>query len=81
MCLSIPGKIISVKGESAKVDIQGNMVDVNLQLVEGAKPGDHVLVHVGFALEKISDQEARELLSMLDEIQNQGNKPGQGQEP
>jgi hydrogenase expression/formation protein HypC len=79
MCLSIPGKILSIDGDNAKVDIQGNLVDVNLQLVDDVKTGDHVLVHVGFALEKISDQEAKELLSMLDEIQKPENPKGRAQ--
>lgn len=65
MCLSIPGKVLSVKGENATVSIQGNKVEVSLQLVENVQVNDYVLVHVGFALEKIDEEEAREMLEIL----------------
>lgn len=65
MCLSIPGKVLSIKGEMADVSIQGNQVEVSLQLVEDVRVNDYVLVHVGFALEKIDETEAQEMLEML----------------
>ncbi len=50
MCLAIPGKIISKKGDWAKVDFNGLLKEVNVSLVE-AKKGDYVIVHAGFAIE------------------------------
>ena len=46
MCIAIPGKVLEVDGSTAKVDFQGNLVDVTLGLVD-AKPGQYVLVHAG----------------------------------
>lgn len=68
MCLSIPGKVLSIDGETALVSIQGNKVEVSLQLLEDVKVEDYVLVHVGFALEKINDEEAHEMLAVLKEL-------------
>ena len=63
MCLAIPGKILEVVSESdptALVDVAGVRRRVNLALIkeEGPVPGDWVLIHVGFALSKISAQDA-----------------------
>jgi len=68
MCLSIPGKVLSIEGDKAQVAIQGNKVEVSLQLLEEVKVDDYVLVHVGFALETISDEEAQEMLAVLKEL-------------
>ncbi|NBC84031.1 MAG: HypC/HybG/HupF family hydrogenase formation chaperone [Bacteroidetes bacterium] len=70
MCLSIPGKVLAIRGDKADVSIQGNLVEVSLQLVEDVKVNDYVLVHVGFALEKINDSEATEMLKVLKELKN-----------
>ncbi len=65
MCLSIPCRVMSIEGETARVSIGGSLIEANLRLVENIKPGDYVLVHSGFALQKISDQEAQETLKYL----------------
>ena len=70
MCLSIPGKIIEKDGETAKVSIGGSEVEASLQLLDEAEIGDYVLVHSGFALEKISDEEAQETLRMIREMKD-----------
>jgi hydrogenase expression/formation protein HypC len=77
MCLAIPGKIIEFADESkhiATVDFSGVRRSVNIDLVRelGIEVGDWVLIHVGFALSKISEEQAAEqieLLSMLGEAQ------------
>ena len=68
MCLSVPAKIVKINGSIAQASIGGSIIDVGLQLVEGVKVGDYVLVHTGFALEKIDEQEARETLKMLNDL-------------
>lgn len=73
MCLSIPAKIISVEGLMAKASVNGAIVNTSLHLVEDIKPGDYVLVHTGFALQKISEEEALETLRLLAELE-QGNE-------
>jgi hydrogenase expression/formation protein HypC len=77
MCLAIPGKIIEFADETkhvATVDFSGVRRSVNIDLVRelGIEVGDWVLIHVGFALSKISEEQAAEqieLLNMLGEAQ------------
>jgi len=68
MCLSIPAKILEIHGETATVSVGGNRYTAGLQMLEDAAPGDYVLLHAGFAIQKISDQEARETLALLREM-------------
>lgn len=70
MCLAIPGRIVELSGEQnlvAKVDVAGVRRNVNVGLLEpnALSPGDWVLIHVGFALSKISDEQAEDQLQML----------------
>lgn len=70
MCLAIPGMIVSLADDpahSAVVDVVGvrRRVDISLVEPEGIGPGDWVLIHVGFAMSKIKQQDADEQLRML----------------
>ena len=70
MCLGIPGRIIDIVDDAnsiAKVDVSGVKRNVSIALVrpEGIEPGDWVLIHVGFAMSKIDENEARETLQAL----------------
>lgn len=69
MCLGIPARIVSEPNENgmAQVEILGVTRWVSLHMVPDAKPGDHVLVHAGFALEVISEEFAAETLELLRE--------------
>jgi hydrogenase expression/formation protein HypC len=68
MCLGIPGKVIHIEGEQGKVSMQGNVLNVSFMLLEKIEVGDFVLVHTGFALEKLDQQEAEQTLALLDEL-------------
>lgn len=68
MCIAIPGRVVECNGSMAKVDFQGNLVDVNIGLVE-ASVGDYVLVHAGCALEVMEQEKAEELLQLLEELE------------
>lgn len=68
MCLSVPAEIISIDGQMAKASVGGAIREISLQLVENVSPGDFVLLHTGYALEKISKEEAAETLRMLEEL-------------
>ena len=70
MCLAIPAKIIELlPDEMARVDISGAERDVSLALLSpGVQPGDYVLLHVGYAIEKIDEEEARSTLRLLSEM-------------
>ena len=61
MCLAVPGQIIEVVDEAnrlAKVDIAGVQRNVNIGLLDGVGPGQWVLIHVGFAISQVDEDEA-----------------------
>ncbi len=69
MCLAVPVKIIEILDiETAIFDIDGVGNEVNISLVEDLEPGDYVLVHAGFAIEKLDREEALKTLEMFEEI-------------
>lgn len=83
MCLAIPGKVLSIDeapGRLAKVQFGGITRTASLDLVPEAAVGDYVLVHVGFAIGKIDEEEARktmEALAQLADLQDElGVDPG-----
>ena len=70
MCLAIPGQIVEVADADhlAKVDVAGVRRNVNIGLLDGVEPGDWVLIHVGFAISQVDEDEAlatRELLEKM----------------
>ena len=68
MCLAVPAEVLELKkDELALIDIGGVRKDVSLMLVDGVEVGDYVLVHAGFAIEKIDADEARKTLELLEE--------------
>ncbi|HOU03214.1 MAG TPA: HypC/HybG/HupF family hydrogenase formation chaperone [Bacteroidales bacterium] len=73
MCLSIPVKIISIKDSIAEVSAGGTIFKAGLQMIEDAKPGDYVLLHAGFAIQKISEEEAEETIRIFKEIHDSNN--------
>jgi len=69
MCLAVPLKVLSVKHPVATVDIYGTTRDVSLLLLpDDVEVGDYVLVHAGFAIQKIDEEAARETLDLLEEM-------------
>jgi hydrogenase expression/formation protein HypC len=74
MCLAIPGQVVELADESnhlATVDVTGVLRRVNVGLLDGdspAAPGDWVLIHVGFAISKVDEREARTTLRLLEEM-------------
>jgi hydrogenase expression/formation protein HypC len=70
MCLSIPAKIISINDDKAEVSCGGALFSAGLQLVDDVIPGDYVLLHAGFAIQKISEAEAEKTLRILREMQD-----------
>jgi hydrogenase expression/formation protein HypC len=70
MCLSLPAKIIEINGDMADVSVGGTVFKAGLQLLDDVKPGDYVLLHAGFAIQKINETEAMEMLRLLEEMEN-----------
>ena len=69
MCLSIPAKVDKIEGEKALVNVGGAKYNASLQMLDDVHEGDYVLVHAGFAIQKISPEEAEETLRIFDEYE------------
>jgi hydrogenase expression/formation protein HypC len=78
MCLAIPGKVLEIDASSSplmgKVSFGGVKKDVCLELVPEVKLGNYVIVHVGFAISTLDEEEALETLKMIDEMNELGNE-------
>lgn len=68
MCLGIPSKIIRINDSMATIDVYGAQRDISIMLLENqVKVGDYVLVHAGFAIQKLDKKEAKETLKLFDQ--------------
>jgi len=68
MCVAVPAKILSINGDMAVIDLAGTQREASLMLLENACVGDWVIVHAGFALEKISEEDAQQTFELLREV-------------
>ena len=70
MCLAVPMRIKSVDGFSAVCEAKGIEREISLFMLQGEEiaPGDHVLVHVGYAIQKVSEEEARVTWELIDQV-------------
>ncbi len=67
MCLAVPAQIISLDGKKALVDFNGIRRSVDVSLIENPALGDYVLVHAGYAIQKVEEEIARETCRLLHE--------------
>jgi hydrogenase expression/formation protein HypC len=65
MCLGIPGKVVEVEKNMAKVDVGGFLREISLDLCPDVSIGEYVLIHTGFAIQKVDEKEAEETLDLL----------------
>ncbi len=69
MCLAIPAQVVELReGDNAVVDLAGVRKEISLALVDDVAVGDFVIVHVGFALNKIDPEEAAQTLALFAEL-------------
>ena len=68
MCLAIPALIKKINGTQAIADIEGITREISLDLTPGAKVGDYVLLHTGYAIGIIDTEEAEETLKLIKEL-------------
>lgn len=69
MCLAIPMKILKIEGDRANVSSGGVQRAIGINFLKNPKIGDYVIVHAGFAIEKLDTVKAEETLKLLEEIQ------------
>ena len=67
MCLAIPSRITKIENNMAIIDVDGVQREASLLLLEDAREGDYVIVHAGFAIQKIDEAAAQETLRFLRE--------------
>ncbi|MBM3314297.1 HypC/HybG/HupF family hydrogenase formation chaperone [candidate division WOR-3 bacterium] len=68
MCLAIPTRIVSIDGEMAVAEVGGVERDISIMMTPGVKRGDYVIVHAGFAIQKLDQAEAEENLRILEQM-------------
>ncbi len=67
MCLAIPGKITEINGDTALIDYDCVKKKANISFID-CKVGDYVLVHVGFAIQKVDEEKARDAYNLLSQL-------------
>jgi hydrogenase expression/formation protein HypC len=72
MCLAIPARVVAIDGDNAIVDLGGVRKDVSLALVDDVAIDDYVIVHVGYALNKLDPDEAARTLALFAELEQYG---------
>ena len=65
MCLAIPSRITKIEDNMATIDVEGVQREASLLLLEDAQIGDYVIVHAGFAIQKLDEAAAQETLDLL----------------
>ena len=74
MCLAIPAQVVELRdGDNAVVDLAGVRKEISLSLVENVALGDYVIVHVGYALNKLDPEEAAKTLALFAELGQMGD--------
>lgn len=68
MCLAVPMKIIETDGSVATLEVDGITTSANVSLIENAAPGDYVIIHAGFAIEKLDEREADIRIGLFSEL-------------
>jgi len=75
MCLGVPMQVKQIEGDVARCEIDGVKRDASLMMLEDVEVGDFVLIHAGFAIEKLDPAQAEETLQMFREILSEGGGP------
>jgi hydrogenase expression/formation protein HypC len=77
LCLAVPAKVLKVDGDHAEVEIGGIRREASIALLsgEGVAPGDYILIHTGYAISKVSREEAAEILATWREVMKAEMEP------
>ena len=69
MCLGIPGRVVEIDKNVAQVDVGGFLRNISLDLCPDVSVGEYVLIHTGFAIQKVDEKEAKETLDLLEKLE------------
>jgi hydrogenase expression/formation protein HypC len=72
MCLAIPAQVVEIDGEQGIIDMGGVRKEISLALIDNVAVGDYVIVHVGYALNKLDPEEAAKTLALFAEMGQAG---------
>lgn len=75
MCLGVPMRVMSIDGDTAVCEIDGVKREASLMMVEDVAVGDFVLIHAGFAIEKLDEEDAQETLALFRQLLADGVVP------
>ncbi len=70
MCLAIPSRVIKIENDVATIDVEGVRKETSIVLLEDVKVGEYVIVHAGFAINKLDEVSAKESLNLLRDLLN-----------
>lgn len=65
MCLAVPMRVLEIHGDEGTVELGGIKRRVGLQLLDNVQPGEYVIVHAGFAIQRLDEREAKKTLDLL----------------
>jgi hydrogenase expression/formation protein HypC len=68
MCLSVPAKIVQVESNRAKAEVGGLLREISIDLCPEVAVGEYVLIHAGFAIQRLDEKEAEETLDLLKQL-------------
>jgi hydrogenase expression/formation protein HypC len=74
MCLAVPARLVKCRGSNALADLHGNRVEISTVLVPEVKEGDWVLLHAGFAIQTLDEQEAQESWAVVNDLRKLGEE-------
>jgi len=74
MCLSIPAKVEKIEGDMARVSVGGTKYEASLQMLDDVQVGDYVLIHTGFAIQKLAKDEAIESIKVFEDFEDMNKK-------
>lgn len=79
MCLAVPMRLIEIadQGDTGVCELEGARLEVNTSLVDNPRPGEYLIVHAGFAIEKLDEAEADERLQLFSEMAATYSNTGQ----
>ncbi len=69
MCLAVPARILAIDGQEAEIDLSGVQRRISIALTPEARVGDYVLVHTGFSIHVVDEEEAQKTLDLFRELE------------